>query len=285
METLTSIDSDLAPSSACRRRAVLCACGFCLLFFGLTTLYCYVYAYFFIEQYQASFASALSCVSRDWLLWLVSSPVLAHLCVQIDISSRSGRAAVVKLLVFYTFAMGATRMAAEYYWGSGTLAEVLLIYLPRYLFVTALVILAGVFYVFKTESESRIRCLERSFAQPPAQVACEPVAQAPVQTLVAYKGQSRVLVQVSDINCVTASGNYVELETGKGCFLLRSTMKEIESQLCSEDFIRVHRSHIVSLSALESVCCSRLEAKLRNGRVVRLGKTYMQALPHLSDSA
>lgn len=69
-------------------------------------------------------------------------------------------------------------------------------------------------------------------------------------------------VDAADVWWVSAEGDYVRLHTPERSHLMRSTMKSLEDTLSDLGFVRVHRSAIVRLSAVE-----RLETRA-NGRLV-----------------
>lgn len=270
--------AELSPELAvCKRQAVIFVGAFCALFIFVTSLYCHFSAYFLADDYRGNLLDTLRCISTDWLGWAIISPILAHIAMQKDISTRAGRVAIVKLLVTATLLLGLGRMSLEYLLGRDTVAGTLIYFMPRYLFVTASLIGAGLFYVFKFKTELEIKQLKQ-------QAKATDTASTPEQ-LVVYKGNCRALVTCDDIISITASGNYLELETHNGCYLMRNTMKSIESRLDSQCFVRIHRSHLVNLAQVESVSRTKLEAYLTNGKALRIGKKYLDALPHFSQDS
>jgi two-component system, LytTR family, response regulator len=66
------------------------------------------------------------------------------------------------------------------------------------------------------------------------------------------RGQVRFL-PVSGIDYVAASGSYAELHVGSQAHLIRERMQELERQLDPAAFVRIHRSAIVRLDAVESL--------------------------------
>lgn len=88
-------------------------------------------------------------------------------------------------------------------------------------------------------------------------------------------------VDVSQIDWLEASGNYVEIHAGKESFLHRERLHVLEAQLDPADFVRIHRSIIVNRAAVKEIRpiaggdCTVL---LRDGAQVRLSRTYRSAL-------
>lgn len=62
-----------------------------------------------------------------------------------------------------------------------------------------------------------------------------------------------VVVDAEQIDWIEAADYYVSLHTGPTSHLLRQTMDEIEKQLDSQKFFRVHRSAIVNLDRVREV--------------------------------
>jgi len=62
-----------------------------------------------------------------------------------------------------------------------------------------------------------------------------------------------IKVKISDITYIEGSGNYVTLHTVKGKILVLQNLKKFEEQLMPYQFIRVHKSFIVSLNHIESI--------------------------------
>ncbi len=261
--------------SLCRRQAITLTGAFCTLFILVTALYCYLYAFYIGGDYPASLIGTVSCVSIDWLAWALISPILAYIAIKENILAQSNRLGIIKLLLIATLLLGAGRIATDYVVGNDSFLHTLVYFLPRYLFVTAFLVGMGAFYVFRSAARLEIERLKRQQNMP------EPAGQG--ATFTVYRGNCRAVVRCCEIVSITASGNYLELETPDGMFLMRNTMKNIEARLDSRRFARIHRSHIVNLDRVKSVSRARLEANLANGKVLRIGKKYLGALPHFAD--
>ncbi len=94
-------------------------------------------------------------------------------------------------------------------------------------------------------------------------------------------GQGETLIRWRDVEFLSAAANYVELTCGDASYLLRATMRQTETMLPAGEFIRVHRSHIVRITAIAQI---RLQAsgnaivQLRRGGSLPLSKSYRQQL-------
>ncbi len=60
-------------------------------------------------------------------------------------------------------------------------------------------------------------------------------------------------VKIADILYIEGSGNYVTLHTPKGKILILQNLKKFEDQLKPYQFMRVHRSFIISFNHIESI--------------------------------
>ncbi len=90
-----------------------------------------------------------------------------------------------------------------------------------------------------------------------------------------------VVVDVDDISYVEAMDNYIKAyRSGLPTVVSQITMKEIEAMLPDDRFIRVHRSFIVSLYAIEKF--SNRQIFLKNyDRHIPVGRTYTEAFNNL----
>lgn len=66
-------------------------------------------------------------------------------------------------------------------------------------------------------------------------------------------GQKIIIIPTEEIRYIEAQDDYTMLFTGKGNFLKQKTMKYFEENLNSAEFIRIHRSYFVKLSAIKQI--------------------------------
>lgn len=88
-------------------------------------------------------------------------------------------------------------------------------------------------------------------------------------------------VEPKSVDWVEAAGNYIELHVGADTYMLRATMKEIESRLGAADFARVHRSTIVNKDQIAGIKPAMNGDKLlilKNGQELRLSRRYSENL-------
>ena len=144
----------------------------------------------------------------------------------------------------------------------------------------------------RVEADSREQLHEQLMALlqsgPSAVVSAPPPSDAPVRREEKYleriavqmRGKMRV-VPVSQIEYVTASGQYVELHVGTHRFIIRESMQHLEERLDPEQFIRVHRSAIVRLSLVDTLLRSEgsdYQIQLKGGVRLPVGRSRREAL-------
>lgn len=107
----------------------------------------------------------------------------------------------------------------------------------------------------------------------------EPV-ERPVRFLVRKLGRE-FLVAAGDIEHVQAAGNYANLYVHGREYPLRITLAELEKRLDPERFVRVHRSWIVNLDAIDSMeplDSGDAKVVMRNGVHVPCSRRYRERL-------
>jgi DNA-binding LytR/AlgR family response regulator len=90
---------------------------------------------------------------------------------------------------------------------------------------------------------------------------------------IAFKAKGRILfLDLAEIVAVQAEGNYVSLRHQPNPYLLRESLSSMADKLKPYGFIRIHRSVVVNVSAVEEIQPSPTgECRLR----VRGGKEYL----------
>ena len=108
-----------------------------------------------------------------------------------------------------------------------------------------------------------------------------PLQASPAKRLV-VKSQGQVLfLNVADIDWVEAAGYYACLHVGSDTHVMRRTLLELERDLGSERFIRIHRSIIVNLErihGLELQNGGEYEVVLRTQARLRLSRRFKKGL-------
>ena len=96
--------------------------------------------------------------------------------------------------------------------------------------------------------------------------------------LIFVKNISRLIhVGKDSLLFVEALKDYVVVQTDKESYTIHSTMKEIERKLSDSRFMRVHRSYIINLNAIESIKYSNITIKGMDNEIP-IGGSYKEAL-------
>jgi hypothetical protein len=143
------------------------------------------------------------------------------------------------------------------------------------------------FVMLRMQGEARLLDAPPADAATPAVVAVAPAANdapaapdRPDRFLVRMLGKE-FLLAAGDIECVQASGNYVNLRVRGREYPLRSTLAAFEPRLDPARFVRVHRSWLVNLDCLveiEPLETGDARLTLRDGTKVPCSRTYREAL-------
>jgi two-component system LytT family response regulator len=71
--------------------------------------------------------------------------------------------------------------------------------------------------------------------------------------LIVKTGGKVLFLRSPDVEWVEAAGNYVRLHVGGEAYLYRESMKNMESRLDGDQFVRIHRSAIVNLDRIREL--------------------------------
>jgi DNA-binding LytR/AlgR family response regulator len=92
---------------------------------------------------------------------------------------------------------------------------------------------------------------------------------------------STVKVDLGQILYIEGLKDYIKIYTGKKPLLTKSTMKNIEEKLPSEQFVRVHKSFIINLGKIESIENNRI---IMQEKYIPIGNQYKNAFYDLLNS-
>ncbi|HOZ89608.1 MAG TPA: response regulator [Bacteroidia bacterium] len=123
---------------------------------------------------------------------------------------------------------------------------------------------------------------EKSVAQPVIKPTEEKLVEAPSNPLenqviqnsfFVKRGAMLVKVFLENIYWLQAMDNYVIIQTKEDQFVIHATMKDIETKLPPEKFMRVHRSYII---ALDKISHMDEGAVVINDKTIPIGKSYKE---------
>ena len=120
-----------------------------------------------------------------------------------------------------------------------------------------------------------------------APVALEPVQNvspspaAPVQDFIFVKTEHKIQkIQLDDILYIEGLKDYISIFTKSERIITLQNMKKMEETLPKGEFIRVHKSYIISLDKVESIERSRISIA---GKIIPIGDTYRDEFFKLID--
>lgn len=118
------------------------------------------------------------------------------------------------------------------------------------------------------------RARQEPAAPSPPAAAAEPGPAPPDSVFVKVDGRL-IRLALSDIRWVEAQGDYMMVHTVNKRYLIHSTMKGLDAKLPDDQFVRVHRSHIVRIDQIKDIQDSTL---VIDGKVIPIGGSYYDAL-------
>ena len=92
-----------------------------------------------------------------------------------------------------------------------------------------------------------------------SKTAKQPVARQKPQQYIFIKADYKLLkISIDDILFIEGLKDYIKIYTKQRLFLTLMSMTSIEEKLTSDEFCRIHRSYIISLSKIDSVSRHRV---------------------------
>ena len=103
---------------------------------------------------------------------------------------------------------------------------------------------------------------------------------------IAFKAKGRILfLDLAEIVAVQAEGNYVSLRHRPNPYLLRESLSSMAEKLKPYGFIRIHRSVVVNISAVEEIQplpTGEYRLRVRGGKEYLVTRTYKDNLRDLA---
>ena len=94
-------------------------------------------------------------------------------------------------------------------------------------------------------------------------------------------------VDIEDVQWIESEGDYVALHDGEDAHLVRKTMKKLEEQLPSDQFLRVHRSYIVNVDYIEELRPldhGTYQLRMASGTPLKTSRGYSDNIDALLDT-
>ena len=130
---------------------------------------------------------------------------------------------------------------------------------------------------------ARLRQRMAAAGVPAAERAKAAFASGPLARLYARRGERIVPILTADIRRIEAQGDYAEVHTPSGAFLMHISLREMASRLDPARFLQVHRAHIINLDAIDHLRPyddRRLMIVLRDGSEIVASRTASERLRH-----
>ncbi|MFZ1975716.1 MAG: LytTR family DNA-binding domain-containing protein [Candidatus Acidiferrales bacterium] len=103
---------------------------------------------------------------------------------------------------------------------------------------------------------------------------------------IAFKVKSRILLlDLADILAVQAEGNYVSLQHQPNPYLVHESLSSMAEKLKPYGFIRIHRSVVVNISAVEEIQplpTGEYRLRVKGGQEYLVTRTYKHSLRDLA---
>lgn len=98
-----------------------------------------------------------------------------------------------------------------------------------------------------------------------------PQISGPERFLMVKVEYSNVKIDIRDILFIEGLKDYIKIYTGPKPILTKSTLKNILDRLPADDFVRVHKSFIVALAAIQSIENNRIHI---GDKLIPVGSQY-----------
>ena len=109
-----------------------------------------------------------------------------------------------------------------------------------------------------------------------------------LERLVVKTGGRVFFLDVDQIHCIEAEGNYVRVHDQSKHYLLRETISGLEEQLDPKQFLRIHRSAIVKIDKIKELqpwFHGEYRIILENGKQLTLSRNYRSNLQEVVGNA
>jgi len=104
----------------------------------------------------------------------------------------------------------------------------------------------------------------------------------PAARFIVRSGGRILFLGMDDIAWIAAADNYVYLHVGNASHLVLTTLRALERTLDAARFVRIHRSAIVNIAAIDRIAPlahGDCEVVLRDGTRLMASRTFRDRLP------
>ncbi len=147
-------------------------------------------------------------------------------------------------------------------------------------------------YLLKPFSQERFKKAVEKFLEQPvtakekAQEINEKISpvQGPQNRVVIKDGSKIRIIPIKEVIRLEADGDYVKIHTEQGKFMKKKTLSHFEEHLSPDNFVRVHRSHLVNvghITRIDPYEKNNHVALLKNGERISVSRGGYQKLKEL----
>jgi DNA-binding LytR/AlgR family response regulator len=135
-------------------------------------------------------------------------------------------------------------------------------------------------YVMKPVRETRLREAVRRAIEARRSVAAPETDESSDETIPVELGGVTRFIQRSDIRYAEAQGDYARLHTAEGSHLVRVPLSTLEERWTPEGFVRIHRSHLVSIGHIVEIRTEsgRCTVEVAGGDVLQVSRRHTREL-------
>ena len=224
------------------------------------------------------FIGSLVWAVREWILWLLITPLVFK---RLRCNTNGSLSGYLRIGAIILMAMVSLRVSVDVLTDTRSAVASAMIFVPRYIAAVTVVLSLWHIYLFKSLAAQASRPSAPALPEPPVDAKPESKPAYPSVILVS-KGSDQCLLPINKLECIVAARNYVELfADGDRPYLLRMTMNDVQALLPPADFVRIHRSHIVNIHAIERIKrqpSGNDLVRLRSGRELNIGRKFKEAL-------
>lgn len=260
------------------------------LYMAALTGYCMIHQAF-VGNHSPDLQGSVIWAIREWGIWVLLTPVAFKVLRTYGAMPDRRVPAFIQLglgvlLVSLTF-----RVGLDVATGAREALASLIIFFPRHLAALGVVML--VWYLFLRVRPSDGQDAPRGTGPDGGTGGSSdgnanggsngdrPGARRYPETILVSKGHGECLIRVDRIQCITAAGNYLEIESDGRGYLMRATMKQIEEMLPPSEFVRTHRSHIININEIDRIRTrpsGNGVVELRCGKTLSVSRKYKSQL-------
>ena len=104
-----------------------------------------------------------------------------------------------------------------------------------------------------------------------------------IKVLLVDKGNEKKVLDVLDIVYFKSDRNYIDVHYNKNVYIIRKTLKEIQSQL-PKTFVQVHRSFIINIKKVKGIVSTSKKhyvIKMENNEELIISPTYQNTFKNI----